>query len=334
MKDLKSLLNKLAKEQNFTTAQNQWAKAEYSCVLMNGLLDDLLASSGLGSGYATRRLTAFTELKSRLFDMKMHLEDICDPDLFLVGLKATLEAVLVLIEESVCILSWLGGIQGVVLSVSLDSILVAIRSVMVVIDRPPLLDKALDVACMQIAVAMIAIDGLDILEELGIDEFPSIQIQRVPITCPVSEVWYDEYVLSIAALLGNPDPATLDAIGNILFWLGAALGAIVAAIAWLPAVAAAAAYATLSAALRATAALAIAALGIDQAVADSIVDDLADAIFEECEENEEVVVEEPEKGEFRCCLPEGETFIDDEEGCNAAGGEWMNVPECPIEVVK
>ena len=230
MENLKRLLNRIAREQHFTTAQNQLAKASYDCGLMNDVLNDLVAS-GI-PGYETRRLTAFREIGLRIKRIKIHIEDICDSDYFIVdGLMELVEAILVLIEESICILNWLGGIQGVVLRASLGTLGAIITYLKTLANNPLLFHDAKDLWCRSMQRIIFALDGLDILEELGIDEGPTLQVQSTPITCPtripvtVDIEWWESFLIWA---LDGVDPADMEAAGNAATCVGVLTGVLAA----------------------------------------------------------------------------------------------------------
>ena len=323
MKDLKHLLNKIARDQHFTTAQNQLAKASYDCGLMNDVLNDL-AGSGI-PGYETRRITAFSEIKTRLFNIKMQIEEICsgfNPS----NMGNFIEAILVLIEESLCILSWLGGVQGTVLRASLTALRSLMTHLRKLAHNSGLFGPAKALLCLEAHPIIITIDGLDILEELGIDEGPTtFQVQPTPMVCPTSVV--DQVLLGLGELV---EPETLDLIGEIMMALATALAAAAVLLATLPAGIAAIAYAAavLAARQAATAALAalVAAGLITQAQADGLVDDMVDGV-EACEIEDPVDPKPIDIGveQGGCCF-EGQSIEvpGGENGCQDIGGTWLD----------
>jgi len=313
MENLKRLLNRIAREQHFTTAQNQLAKASYDCGLMNDMLNDLVAS---GPGYETRRLTAFREIGLRIKRMKIHIEDICDSDYFIVdGLMELVEAILVLIEESICILNWLGGIQGVVLRASLGTLGAIITYLKTLANNPLLFHDAKDLWCRSMQRIIFALDGLDILEELGIDEGPTLQVQSIPETCPevVNEGWIRDHLNQYDEIKGQ----VLEIVIAILLGLSAAIAAALAAAALIGPAALASAIATATAAIQS----ALAWL-IGQQAAATVAAGIVAAISTKCiADDTEIEVKEPTEV---CCF-EGE-IIDDvpggEKGCEEIGGAW------------
>ena len=307
MKDLKHLLNKIAREQHFTTA----LQTADPCAFINGYMDDILGST-LGRG---RRLTALDELTPRLHDIKMKLWNICDPDWFDTGLNAALDAILILIQEALCILSWLGGVQGTVLRLSLEALHLAIRAIRRVADNPSGLTSALAVACKQIHTTIITMDGLDILEELGIDEGPTtFQVQPTPVACPqINEGWIRDFL--------NQYDGIGDDMQEILVYtllaMAVAFAAALAAAALISSAAVAAVTASWTAAIQS----AIAWLIGEQAAV--VAAGLVGAISATCIADDTDIGVEEEVKEWTCCLPGGAEPEEgwDEDDCLNNGGE-------------
>ena len=335
MKDLKRLLNSLAKELDFTIAQSQLAKASYDCSIMNDILNDL-AGSGI-PGYETRRLTAFSEIDRRINDIKTKADDVCVEGLYFFGMHKLIEEIIVLIEESLCILNWLGGFQGVVLRTSLEALKGIMNHLRKMSHLSSLFKSASDALCTSVMQEIITIDGLDILEELGIDEGPTtFQLQPTPTTCPEGVVDGIINTLPPSPLLDEVETIRL-ILSTLAIAAAAALAVLAAAIAaGVPAAVATAVYNATILSAKGIAIAALVLLGFTEKTAADTADGVADGV-ENCELDTtptDIGVEEEIKGEG-CCLNgeilEGVTQM----GCEGIeGAEWGDLVQMGCMVVE